>query len=133
MAFCKYCFGLGEKYYCSGQKATPECYYHGTPDTGKCKLYKPFSLFDFHNRSEKPDPNSVVNSSSKDESANPYWERIEALSKAQRDKGIEKYEQGLEVNTTHSIVERLTYIEEELIDALMYIEWVKDGLAGKGK
>ena len=26
------------------------------------------------------------------------------------------------------IIKRLRYIEEELIDALMYIEWLKEGL-----
>ncbi len=46
---------------------------------------------------------------------------------------MQTYGQGLEVNTSHSIVERLNYIEEELVDALMYIEWVKDGLSWKGK
>ena len=58
MKFCKYCYGLGEKYYCLGQKATPEeCYYQGTPDIGKCKLYKPATFFVFRSSDEKSDYN----------------------------------------------------------------------------
>lgn len=41
--------------------------------------------------------------------------------------GIQTYGQGLEANRA-AIETRLEYIQEELIDALMYIEWVKDGL-----
>ena len=66
-----------------------------------------------------------------DESAlvknNPYWERITAISERQRAKGVQTYGQGLEANRA-AIETRLEYIEEELVDALMYIEWVKDGL-----
>ena len=59
---------------------------------------------------------------------NPYWENICNLAEKQRNKGIETYGQGLEANTTPDVIERITYIEEELIDALMYIEWLKEGL-----
>lgn len=56
---------------------------------------------------------------------NPYWERISAISERQRAKGIQTYGQGLESNPA-AILTRLTYLEEELIDGLMYIEWIKD-------
>ena len=56
---------------------------------------------------------------------NPYWERISAISERQRAKGIQTYGQGLESNPS-AILTRLTYLEEELIDGLMYIEWIKD-------
>ena len=118
MEFCEYCNFNGYGYYCFGQKEAPECHYAGRPEKGKCKRYK---------------PDSDVNSNLNEKPVNPYWEHIEAISKAQRAKGIKTYGMGLEVNTAPSIVERLNYIEEELIDALMYIEWVKDGLSGKGK
>lgn len=59
---------------------------------------------------------------------NPYWKRIEAIADTQRKKGIETYGQGLECNPA-AIMERLTYLEEELVDALMYIEWAKDWLS----
>ena len=55
---------------------------------------------------------------------NPYWERICKLSDKQRAKGMETYGQGLEMNPM-SIGERLTYLEEELIDALMYCEHIR--------
>lgn len=61
-------------------------------------------------------------------SDNPYWERICKLSDKQRAKGMETYGQGLE-NNPMGIVDRLTYFEEELVDALMYCEWIKDKLA----
>jgi len=58
---------------------------------------------------------------------NPYWDRICKLSEKQRAKGMETYGQGLEDNPL-SIRERLEYLEEELIDGLMYIEHVKEWL-----
>lgn len=58
---------------------------------------------------------------------NPFWERICAIAKKQRKKGIETYGQGIE-NNLLPVLERLEYIEEELIDALMYLEWLKSGL-----
>lgn len=59
---------------------------------------------------------------------NPYWERICEISERQREKGIKTYGQGVESNPM-SIEGRLTYLEEELVDALMYCEWIKDKLA----
>ena len=56
---------------------------------------------------------------------NPYWENIEAISARQRKKGIDTYGQGLEANPADIMI-RMTYLEEELVDALMYIEWAKD-------
>ena len=62
--------------------------------------------------------------------ANPYWERITAIANRQREKGIAEYGQGLECNPA-DIVTRLNYLEEELVDALMYCEWIKEKLGGK--
>lgn len=59
------------------------------------------------------------------EAENPYWERICRLSERQRENGMKTYGQGLE-NNPAAILTRLTYLEEELIDGLMYIEWIKD-------
>lgn len=58
---------------------------------------------------------------------NPYWERICKLADKQRSKGINTYGRGLEDNPM-TIEERLTYLEEELIDGLMYIEHIKSYL-----
>lgn len=61
---------------------------------------------------------------------NPYWKRIEALAEQQRAKGISKYGQGLEMNPM-KIIERLTYLEEELMDGLFYIEHIKAYIVDK--
>lgn len=58
---------------------------------------------------------------------NPYWERIQVISATQRAKGMSVYGQGLEDNPA-PIYDRLIAIEEELIDALMYLEWLKEKL-----
>lgn len=60
---------------------------------------------------------------------NPYWERIETIASRQRAKGLKKYGEGVEMNTD-GILKRLEHLEEELVDALMYCEWIKDYLAG---
>lgn len=62
---------------------------------------------------------------------NPYWENIEKIADAQRAKGINTYRQGLEDNTELDIEATLTYLQEELIDALMYVEHVKAKLRGE--
>lgn len=51
------------------------------------------------------------------------------MAEKQRAKGMETYGQGLEDNQM-KIIERLEYLEEELIDGLMYIEHIKEGLKG---
>jgi hypothetical protein len=62
--------------------------------------------------------------------SNPYWERICMLSERQRAKGMETYGQGLESNPA-AILERIEHLQEELIDGLMYCEWIKDKIAEK--
>ena len=56
-----------------------------------------------------------------------YWANVCAIQKRQTEKGIRKYGQRLEDNTALSQSERLEYLEEELIDALMYLEHIKEG------
>ena len=68
----------------------------------------------------------------KSNTANPYWERITSTAEHQRQKGIAEYGQGLECNHA-DIVTRQNDLEEELIDALMYIEWAKDYIAHIGE
>lgn len=64
---------------------------------------------------------------------NPYWKRITAIAERQRQKGIDTYGQGLERNTA-AMLTRIEYLEEELVDGLMYCEWMKDKLMeGGGK
>ena len=56
---------------------------------------------------------------------NPYWDNISALSERQRKKGIETYGRGLEDDTA-DMMTRIERIQEELIDALMYLEHLKE-------
>ena len=58
---------------------------------------------------------------------NPYWENICAMAEKQREKGITTYGIGIEDNHA-DIVTRIRYLQEELIDALMYCEWIKDSM-----
>lgn len=60
---------------------------------------------------------------------NPYWERIVCLAEQQRAKGMSKYGYGLEMNSA-DILERINHLQEELIDALMYCEWIKEHFNG---
>ena len=54
-----------------------------------------------------------------------YWSNIVEMYRKQTDKGINKYGQILEQNIQMTAEERLTYLEEELVDALMYCEHIK--------
>ena len=57
---------------------------------------------------------------------NPYWKNITRIAERQRAKGIRTYGKGLEDNPA-SMLTRIEHLEEELIDALMYLEWIKEG------
>lgn len=67
-----------------------------------------------------------------EEPRNPYWERICKLSDKQRKKGMETYGQGLECNPA-AMLKRIEHLQEELIDGLMYCEWIKDMLDLEGE
>lgn len=54
-----------------------------------------------------------------------YWANVCEIQKRQTEKGLSKYGQRLEDNESLSPIERLEYLEEELIDGLMYIEHIK--------
>ena len=58
-------------------------------------------------------------------SGNDYWQNICDIQDKQTNKGIRHYRQRLEDNEDMTVLDRLTYLEEELIDALMYIEHLK--------
>lgn len=58
---------------------------------------------------------------------NPYWENICAIAERQRAKGIAAYGQGIEMNPA-DVVARIEHLQEELVDALMYCEWIKDAV-----
>ena len=54
-----------------------------------------------------------------------YWRNICGINARQEKKGAEKYGQILEENTTLSRAQRIEHAEEELIDALKYLEHLK--------
>lgn len=56
---------------------------------------------------------------------NKYWSKVTQVYLKQRHKGLSKYGKPLEENKL-DIIDRLNHIEEELVDALMYIEWLKE-------
>ena len=55
----------------------------------------------------------------------PYWQNVNEIAKRQREKGLAKYGMRLEDNPLE-IEKRIEYLEEELVDGLMYCEWIKD-------
>ena len=60
---------------------------------------------------------------------NPYWKNICTIAEKQRAKGIATYGQGIEMNPADAVT-RIEYLQEELIDALMYCEWIKEQIGG---
>lgn len=57
--------------------------------------------------------------------AGAYWRNICGINARQEAKGVEKYGQRLEENTTLSTAQRIEHAQEELIDALKYLEHLK--------
>lgn len=57
-----------------------------------------------------------------------YWDRIAEIAQKQTKKGLSKYGNGLEENVCMDVLERIKMIEEELVDALMYLEHLKSGI-----
>lgn len=54
-----------------------------------------------------------------------YWRNICGINARQEKKGVEEYGQRLEDNTTLSTTQRIEHAQEELIDALKYLEHLK--------
>lgn len=54
-----------------------------------------------------------------------YWAEICKIQARQTEKGVKKYGRRLEDNEDLGVIDRLEYLEEELIDALMYLEHIK--------
>ena len=61
---------------------------------------------------------------------NPYWNNICAIAERQREKGVKTYGSGIEDNLA-DIITRIEYLQEELVDGLMYCEWIKDHIQKK--
>ena len=54
-----------------------------------------------------------------------YWYNVTQIYKYQRNKGVKRYGKTLEENTA-SLEDRIAYFQEEMVDALMYAEWIKE-------
>ena len=61
-----------------------------------------------------------------------YWDRISDMNERQVRKGVSKYGDILENNTTMPTDQRIEHIEEEMIDALNYLEHLKVVLFADG-
>lgn len=59
--------------------------------------------------------------------SNPYWESICRMADKQRAKGMATYGHGLEYAPA-DMRKRIEHLQEELIDGLMYCEWIKEKL-----
>ena len=57
-----------------------------------------------------------------------YWKNICEIQEKQKQKGVSKYGQILEENTSMTTAERIVYLQEELVDALMYLEHLKENI-----
>jgi hypothetical protein len=66
------------------------------------------------------------------QSKHSYWDNICKMQQRQTDKGIKHYGQVLEDNLKMDMKTRLEYLQEEMIDGLMYIEHIKALLGIKG-
>lgn len=60
-----------------------------------------------------------------------YWNNVCEIQKEQTAKGIKKYGFTLEDSDDMPLYKTLTYLQEELIDALMYIEHIKSSVEDK--
>ena len=56
---------------------------------------------------------------------NPYWMNICKMNARQEAKGMEKYGEPLEENTTLTTTQRIEHAQEEAIDLLKYLEHLK--------
>lgn len=74
---------------------------------------------------EAHDANRAMKAELKVNLGNPYWMNICKMNVRQEAKGMEKYGEPLEENTTLTTTQRIEHLQEELIDALKYCEHLK--------
>lgn len=63
---------------------------------------------------------------------NPYWVNICKMNARQEAKGMEKYGEPLEENTTLTTTQRIEHAQEEAIDLLKYLEHLKQVVDSDG-
>lgn len=69
--------------------------------------------------------NSALKTELKVNLGNPYWVNICKMNARQESKGMEKYGEPLEENTTLTTTQRIEHAQEEAIDLLKYLEHLK--------
>ena len=57
-----------------------------------------------------------------------YWDNITEIYRKQSEKGLKEYGMTLEENTDIPVSDRITMLEEELVDALVYLEHLRTNL-----
>ena len=62
------------------------------------------------------------------DTGNRYIDNVNMLMKRQEAKGLATYGQLLQDNKEMSVIDRIEYLEEELVDALMYMEHLKESV-----
>lgn len=78
-----------------------------------------------HERNRLADENCALRTELKVNLGNEYWMNICKMNARQEAKGLEKYGEPLEQNTTLTTIQRIEHLQEELIDALKYCEHLK--------
>lgn len=109
---CENCPLVGEKWEHKYDSGIGGDYCLCIEDATEDELDRALALFE--GAPVKPDPDR-----------RDYWANVCAIQKRQTEKGVRTYGQRLEDNKSLTPVQRLEYLEEELIDALMYIEHIK--------
>ena len=79
----------------------------------------------YEERDRLADENRALRTELKVNLGNGYWMNICKMNARQETKGLEKYGEPLEENTTLTTVQRIEHLQEELIDALKYCEHLK--------
>ena len=74
---------------------------------------------------EAHDANRAMKAELKVNLGNPYWMNICKINARQEAKGMEKYGEPLEENTTLTTTQRIEHAQEEAIDLLKYLEHLK--------
>lgn len=79
----------------------------------------------YEERDRFADENRALRTELKVNLGNEYWMNICKMNARQETKGLEKYGEPLEENTTLTTVQRIEHLQEELIDGLKYCEHLK--------
>ena len=88
---------------------------------GQCQVLDVDEVF--RAAEERDEPRYTL--TEKGENTSTMRDRIVAMIDQQRAKGLKKYGQALEENTTLTTAQRIEHAQEELIDALQYLEHLK--------